>query len=81
MSVYALVLLMFSQVQYTKFSLIVKHVKIFIFNVIVDKFGLDLLLTVRICTEISVWTFRERVGPVGAETFTVALNVVLFLDW
>lgn len=34
--IHTLVLLMFSQVQYTELSLVVKHVKVFVLNVVVD---------------------------------------------
>ncbi len=46
-----------------------------------DHFGLDLLLAMSIGAEFPVRTFRDRVGPVGAETFPIALKMVLLLHW
>ena len=56
MGIHTLVLLMLSQVQDTKLSLVVKHVKVLVLNVIVDQFGLDFLFTMGVGTEIFVRT-------------------------
>ena len=56
MGIYTLVLLMLSQVQDTKLSLVVKHVKVLVLNVIVDQFGLNFLFAMGIGTEIFVRT-------------------------
>jgi len=77
----ALVLFMFSQVQDTELGLVVKHVKILVFDVIVDQLCLNFFLAMGIRAELSIRAFRYGIGPMGAETFAVVLGVVLFLDW
>ena len=56
MRIHTLVLLMFGQVQNTELSLVVKHVKVFVLDVVVDQFGLDLLLAMGVCAEFFVRT-------------------------
>jgi hypothetical protein len=53
--IYAFVFLMLGKIQDTELGLVVKHVKILIFNVVMDKFSLNLLLAVSIGAEVSVW--------------------------
>ena len=57
MGIYALIFFVFGQVEDTELSFVVKHVKIFIFNVIMDQLCLNFLLTMSISAELPVWAF------------------------
>ncbi len=55
--IYTFVLFVFGKVQYAEFSLVVKHVKVFVFDIIVDQFGLKLLFAMSVGTKLLVRTF------------------------
>lgn len=79
MSIDTFVFFVLGQIEDTEFSLVVKHVEILVFNVVVNKFGLNLFLTVSVCAKLSVGTLRDWVWPMGAETLAIVLGMVLFL--
>jgi hypothetical protein len=47
----------FSEVKNAEFSLVVKHVKVFVFDVIVDQFGLEFLFAMGVGTKLFVRAF------------------------
>lgn len=81
MRIYTLIFFMFSQVKDTKLCFVIKHVKVLILKIVMNQFGLDLFLTMSICTELFIWTFRDRIWPMCTKTFTIILWMILFLDW
>lgn len=57
MSINTLILFMFGEVQDTKLCFVVKHVEVFIFDIVVNQFRLDLFFTMSVSTKLFVWTF------------------------
>jgi hypothetical protein len=56
-SIHTFVLFVFSEVKNAEFSLVVKHVKVFVFDVIVDQFGLEFLFAMGVGTKLFVRAF------------------------
>ena len=56
-SIHTFVFFVFSEVKNAKFSLVVKHVKVFVFDVIVDQFGLEFLFAMGVGTKLFVRAF------------------------
>jgi hypothetical protein len=71
---------MFREVEGAKLSLVVEHIEVFVFRVVVDQGGKNLLLAVSVGTEIVVRALADSMGIVRAELFLVFLVVVVFLD-
>lgn len=81
MRINTLILLMFSQVQNTKFCLVIEHIKVFILDIVMNQFGLDLLLTMGICAELLIRTLGDRIRPMCTKAFSIILWMVLFFNW
>lgn len=73
MRIYALGLVVLRQIEGTKLSLIVKHVKIVILRVIMDQRRQYLLLTVCIRAKISIRTVGSAMRVVRAKLLLVLL--------
>lgn len=69
----------FSEVEGTEHSFVVKHVEIIVLCVVVDKCGQDLFFAMGVGAEVLVGTFVDVVGVVVAEIFFIFLEAVVLL--
>ena len=78
MSINAFIFLMFCKIKDTELSFIIEHIKVLIFNIIMNKFRQYLLFTMCIGTKLSIRTVWYWIRPMCAETFSIRLRVILF---
>ena len=81
MCIYTLIFFVFCQIKNTEFRFIIKHIKVLILKIVVNQFGLYLLLTVSVGTKLFVRTLRDRIRPMCTKTFSIILWVVLLFNW